>query len=279
MRYFALILCVIAVNGLAQPNDSSAQHKDCPADQTCISASSQDNKKPEAHTDTSDNRSPWLYAALKNPDWWLVIIAGLTGIAVAYQAREMKRATEATGVQATHMAGQLTEMQESRKIENKTLILQYRPKIIVRNVKALQFSFELGEPGECEIRFILVNTGGSPAYISQGSYVKLMSCIAHDIGNIQFKDGDAFLIQPFTLQPGEQVIIEETLPTGFQNDLQWENFKQGIKTDPLRYLFFGGNIYYSDDLNIPRSTGISRGYHPENKKFTAREGEEEEYTD
>jgi hypothetical protein len=31
----------------------------------------------------------------ESTEWWLVIIAGLTGVAIAYQAREMKRATEA----------------------------------------------------------------------------------------------------------------------------------------------------------------------------------------
>jgi hypothetical protein len=35
------------------------------------------------------------YAALERPDWWLVIIAALSGAAVAWQAFETRRATEA----------------------------------------------------------------------------------------------------------------------------------------------------------------------------------------
>jgi hypothetical protein len=36
---------------------------------------------------------PTIYAALERPEWWLVIAAVLTLGAVAYQAREMRRAT------------------------------------------------------------------------------------------------------------------------------------------------------------------------------------------
>jgi hypothetical protein len=36
---------------------------------------------------------PILYAALKRPEWWLVVAAVVTGGAVIYQARETRRAT------------------------------------------------------------------------------------------------------------------------------------------------------------------------------------------
>jgi hypothetical protein len=202
------------------------------------------------------------------------------------QAHEMKRQRgymrlqwKAMGVQATHMAGQLTEMQESRKIENRTLILQYRPRIVIRNAKVLNFSFELGEPGECEMRFIMVNTGGSPAYITAGGFIQLLSLIGHNVGKIEIKDGDRVAISQFTLQPGQQVTVEEVLPTGTVNNLEWANFREGIQTEPLKYLYLIGTIYYLDDLNIPRATGIHRKYNPKSEDFEPQKESESEYTD
>jgi hypothetical protein len=45
-----------------------------------------------------------------SPDWWVVIVAALTGMAIAYQAREMRRSTGVMGGQLEAMRGQLTEM-------------------------------------------------------------------------------------------------------------------------------------------------------------------------
>lgn len=200
-------------------------------------------------------------------------------IEIKAQRLIMHRQLKSMQEQSGHMQGQLSEMQESRKIENRTLILQYRPKIIVRNAKALQFSFDLGKPWECELSFMIVNIGGSPAKITTGTNICMMSCVAPDTGSIDFKTGDTTLIDPLTLQPGEEVVVQESLPSGVLFDLEWENFRQGLQGKNLRYLFLMGRIFYTDDLNIPRSTGISRTYNPKTKAFTPRKDEEDEYAD
>lgn len=136
-----IVLGFIAINLFAQPNDSSAQHKNNSVNQASNPVAPENNYKTEAHADAPKTGSPCWYTS---SEWWLVIIAGLTGLAIFYQAREMTRATDV-------MQGQMIEMQKARELENKTLILQYRPKIVIRNAKALNFSFALGEPGECEM--------------------------------------------------------------------------------------------------------------------------------
>jgi hypothetical protein len=40
-----------------------------------------------------------------------------------------------------------------------------------------------------------------------------------------------------------------------------------------------GTIYYIDDLNIPRATGISRKYDAKNEAFEPQTDSENEYTD
>jgi hypothetical protein len=135
------------------------------------------------------------------------------------QAHEMKRQRgymrlqwRAMGTQAEHMEGQLTEMQESRKIANKTLVLQYRPKVIARYAKAYDFNVaELGEPAKGKVRFKVVNIGGSPARIIGGN-VALWSAEGprspHSNRAEIYKGTDAPM-QEFTLQPGEERVWEE----------------------------------------------------------------------
>jgi hypothetical protein len=210
---------------------------------------------------------PWrdLYSPANIPNWFLVGVGFWAGL----MALRTLRAID----------GQLKEMQKVSEIESKTLILQYRPKIIVRNVKALQFNFDLGKPWECEIRFQIVNTGGSPAHITTGSYIQLVSALGHDFGKIEMKWGDQCLMSSVTLEPGQGITVEEYLPAGVLFDLQWENFNQGVETQPLRYLYFTGVIDYADDLNIPRSTGIYRGFDPRTRDFIPKKESELEYSD
>ncbi|MGA7379999.1 MAG: hypothetical protein WBX03_04045 [Terriglobales bacterium] len=253
----------------AQPYCSAAQDQQSPQNSP---VESQDQSRPQTHAAAPNDGVCWLYAALQRPDWWLVIIAAATGIAIAVQAGEMKNATSV-------MQGQMTEMQKARELANKTLTLQYRPRIIVRRAKVVQFSTLLNQPQECEIRFTLINSGGSPAHIAAGANIKLVSCIAHDIGNMEFKEGDPLLFKQFTLQAGQEVICEETLSTGVVFDLEWETFRRGIRTSPLRYLFLMGTIYYTDDLDIPRSTGLNRTYDVKTQAFIPGKDEDEEYAD
>jgi hypothetical protein len=213
-----------------------------------------------------------LFSAENAPNIALVVVGIFGVIAAILTLRKIKKQTDL-------MAGQLDEMQKSRDLENKTLILQYRPKIIVRNAQALQFSFELEEPWECEVRFQVVNTGGSPAYITPGSYIQLVSALGHNAGKIELKWGDRYQVSEVALEAGQSITVEEYFPAGVTFDLQWETFKQGVKADPLRYIIFTGVIYYDDSLNIPRSTGIHRNFEPKTGNFNPNKESEQEYSD
>jgi hypothetical protein len=69
------------------------------------------------------------------------------------------------------------------------------------------------------------------------------------------------------------------LANGVLFDVDWENFNQGLKTQPLRFVSLMGVIYYIDDLNIPRSTGINREFDPKTRDFVPRKDSEQEYSD
>jgi hypothetical protein len=196
---------------------------------------------------------------------------------IRQQRHIMWRQWKAMGIQAAHMEGQLTEMQESRKIQNKTLILQYRPKIVVRYARALEFNFRFGDMGEGRIKLRIVNTGGSSATIT-GGFFALWSSIGNEIGKIELLKGEDMVLGEFTLEPGQSDTIECLLLTGTENDVQWANFHAGLRSDPLLFMRLVGEIRYVDELGIPRATGVNRTYEPKTKWFSPS-GEEGEYTD
>jgi hypothetical protein len=214
--------------------------------------------------------------------WLSTILAGIgiAGVIVGIiTLRYLRKQAGEMQLQRKVMVRSLRAMRQQGERENKTLILQYRPKIMVRNAKALQFSFELGKPWECEVRFQVVNTGGSPAHVMAGSHIQLAAAVGHDIGKIEIKWGEELQISSVTLGPGQAMTVDECLPTGAQFDIQWENFNQGLETQPHRYLYLAGIIYYEDDLDIQRSTGIYRGFDPKTREFTPKRETEQEYSD
>jgi Ca2+/Na+ antiporter len=205
------------------------------------------------------------------PEWVIVYITAVYVIISAITFWAIRR-------QARLMDGQLREMKQSREIETKTLILQYRPKIIVRDARASNFNVaELGQPAQGKVRLAIINTGGSPAHIV-GGWIALWSAVSPIASQMGINNGDEGAIGNFTLQPGEDTSVEVLLTAGVTNDVQWANFHQGLSTEPLRYIYLVGMMRYTDELGITRRTGISRTYDPKTTAFTPS-GSEGEYND
>src|SRR5260370_20449012 len=88
----ALLLSLVTVNIFAQPNKTPASNKDSAASYANEAPTLKNNHETDAYTGTSPQSSPPWYTS---PEWWIVIIAGLTGIFIGVQAREMRKTTEA----------------------------------------------------------------------------------------------------------------------------------------------------------------------------------------
>jgi hypothetical protein len=265
------------------------------------------NKSPTANRNTYQQSSddaehtvgisklPPVSITREWPDWglwvfnFLLVIVGILQVvlllgtlrAIKHQADLMEQQAKAMGEQAKVMEGQLREMEKSREIETKTLILQYRPRITVRDAKASDFNVsEFGKPMQGKVEFKVVNTGGSVAHVT-GGFVSLWSCEAPELPTspIEIKSGEEALISEFTLQPGEDTILKQSLPTGATYNVEWANYHAGIRVQPLKQIDLVGMVCYVDDLGIPRRTGISRTYEPKTKTFTPKRDSEGEYTD
>jgi hypothetical protein len=294
------VACIIALGSAQHPNRDAAKTDKATDANPQPTVTFVDNRKAAPEQNPAEQQSPNWYAT-SAPAEWVLVLVGIGAVCAAYrtlkaiegqlaemkgQREQMGKQVEAAVLQVRAMQEQITEMSQQTEqskrlleIENKTLILQYRPKIIVRNAQALSFSFDLGMPWECEIRFQITNTGGSTAYISAGSHIQLGSVIANDIGKIEIKWGDQCPVSPVTLGPGQGITVEDFAATGAMFNLEWENFRQGLEAPPRRYLVLTGVIYYTDDLNIPRSSGISRDFESKTSIFTPKRESELEYSD
>jgi hypothetical protein len=121
MRVYAAVfaLCIIAALLTSEPYCGSREDQETATVSwhSPTTAVGTEKNQTETHnkTETAHNRPPSWCTALKKSEWWLVIIAAFTGIAIALQAREMARATGVMKNQWTTMQGQLAEMEGAGK--------------------------------------------------------------------------------------------------------------------------------------------------------------------
>src|ERR1017187_502721 len=141
-----LFICAIPVSG--QPYKASIPNKTAAQSEAAVAVNLIKWEEDKASPAEADNNAPNWYATLERPDWWLVAIAFLTGLAITYQAREMTRATK--------------EMHDAGRQAAKHLELTERPWICVK--LAVAGPLIADDNGvHVTINVILQNVGRSPA--------------------------------------------------------------------------------------------------------------------
>src|SRR5260221_12213908 len=93
---FVAVLCFGAINLLAQPNNSSPKPESNSAGNSKATPTPEHNGIAAKDAESTKGSSPKGDAS---SEWMLVYIAALTGLAIAYQAREMAKTTEIIGHQ------------------------------------------------------------------------------------------------------------------------------------------------------------------------------------
>lgn len=218
---------------------------------------------------------PWTFSGL------VAVFSGFQIWLLMLTLKRVSRQADVANRQAKIMVRQVAEMRKVSEIENKTLILQYRPRIIVRHARVIAFSKEIGEgvfsePVRCRVAFQIVNIGGSPAHVVDGNIYLLSARPGEPGEEIEFKESTNMGIGHRTLQPGEWESLEFGLDTRIPNDARWVEFYKGASSHTI---FLLGTIWYRDDLDIPRATGIHRKYDPATKRFEPKKDSEDEYSD
>jgi hypothetical protein len=291
MKRFVIALALVVVAKVVVNGQEKSPHT-----QSAAKSAEQSKKEPSQSTlpqievnqqatnienDRAENHSKsylWrLFSPENLPNIGLFVV-GVGGVIIGVcTLLSLKKQSADTHSQVVVLLRQVAEMRKSREIATKTLILQYRPRIVVRYIKPLNTTLEFGKESEMEIQITLVNKGGSIGHV-QGGSVAFWSIERPDVGKIVAKQGTDVPLEPLSLQPGEAQRLQRSLRTGTLHNVAWANFHEGYKDSPARFLTLVGIVFYVDDLGIVRRTGFNRNYDPKTKSFVPGEPEEE-YTD
>jgi hypothetical protein len=306
MKWLPILLCILAVNLFPQPNESSPKHKNQSTDHAGNTFTFNDNRKAEAQADTTKTSPPRWYTS---SEWWLVIIAAVTGFAIAYQAREMTRATnvmqaqmaemrrqvDVTMLQLRAMHEQITEMsaqtglldsyvkatQDSVIVAQKTLVLAQRPRIVVRmfyfsaptGVGINRVSSQIGSDPFCSGQFYIDNCGGTDATIQE---IYCTPYIAESLPMKRPWEGKIGSQDKKTIRPGGSIPWLFGLPVS--EPLEMQTFVD-ITEFKTKNFYVLGWIGYTDALDIYRMTVFCRRYDLTKDRFVAVDDPDYEYAD
>jgi hypothetical protein len=216
------VLCFGAINLLAQPNNSPPKYeRNGIGNSKATSAPEHDGIAATNAEETKNSTEKW-YTALKGADWWLVIIAALTGLAIAYQAREMTRATEEMK-RAGDQAAKHLELTERPWVSPRAYIIS--PLTADENGIHITFRIELANVGNSPAIGIWIEPSLYLQHVSKPSVVDERKRICEQViarspkwGQILFPKGDPH-IQDFTINATTEDIAKSKLGLGKMPDV------------------------------------------------------------
>lgn len=201
----------------------------------------------------ADQPDHWWF----HSDWWVVIVAAVTGGVIAWQSYLTKEA-----------------VREARR----TLLSTLRPKVIVRRI-GIHHGTSIPLAGipdndPWRVEFEVVNIGGSTATVTSYHFTltREIHCLhiphSHQAG------------EQFSLEPGEEklmsVPIDGALVMILRNIGEIGLRAGDQNTDKL---FFWGRLRYIDGLGISRNTAVHRHYSGNAEMFQIVQDSELEYAD
>jgi hypothetical protein len=207
LAIFAVFVCLAAMSSHQQA--TAQKHTDTPRGEstTTITVNNEDHSK---HEEQKVNNVP---------HWWpeqitaLAVIASL--IVVATQTYYTRIAAQATADAAKATL-------ESVKVAEKSILLQFRPKLSVRSM-TLDVSKALAKTdGAVVWRLVMANIGSSPAYIRKFEIV--FDSLVQDIGKDVVYSLGTESIDAFTLAAGAIKILDSKISNAQDHVLVAKNF-------------------------------------------------------
>ena len=256
--------CLIAGSMSGQPNQA-ANHKgnDAKQGQPAVISPNGKDEQPNCQADQAkpSGNPPSGNASIERPhwwaipDWWLVIVAGITGAFICWQSWEIRKSAEASRDQV--------------EISRKAFVSQFRPRVPVRVVRLTE------QDGALNVEIWLTNTGDSPAHITRSDITVGWEVPAE----LKKKVVASSTFPPASLQPGQDHsatvdITEIAVPYRVAQIAVDE-----MGRDQEAWIYCFGNLTYLDDNGSSRSTGFFRKYNIKRKRFVPSDDPEEEYAD
>jgi hypothetical protein len=207
------------------------------------------------------------------------------------QATLMGRQTEILTTHAGHLeslagtadasskatAEMRTAIQTQAELMQKTLVLQFRPRVVIRGgfVEGTRVA-ETNEPNGGYVEFVIVNTGGTPAHIFRSEFVAKL--VDYDIAPFNLFDGSTSLGE-FSLQTGAGRTARIQISLDVVKEIQEQVRRQFEVGFSPKLVSFSGTLWYRDDLGIERSLGVFRRFDPKERAFVPVKDSYAEYSD
>ena len=212
-------------------------------------------KKPDDAKDVQsggnlDPKAPKWYACVEWSNWFLVVIAGLTGVAICVQAREMRRVT----------------------------VLTQRPVLRVRNIAISIPEVRKSSEPQWQVSFDIANAGGTPAE------VVVSHCIGGRFAKLPMRrpfetaTPNSPIEVGTKIRPGESVSgISSVDASEFQTSVYMAKDPDHYKSPAPYYLM--GVVRYKDKLNIFREVVFCRKFDYDKDRFFPVDDPDYEYAD
>ena len=130
------------------------------------------NSQPEKQANRDANQSktspdpPKWYAPLQKPDWWVVIVAGLTGIVIGWQSFETRRAAAATERSIRAVRRQSRLMERQTEILERSVAVAERAADSAANAERARLVIEYSTPEPFVLEIKAYNSGRSSARLT-----------------------------------------------------------------------------------------------------------------
>jgi hypothetical protein len=258
LAIFGAILAGFLASGHPQ-NDSGKQQ---PGSQSGPSPSVPivESSTPQAKTNSTAQKPPEPHAGIEWSNWALVLVGAL-GVAAGIFT--------------------LKAIEEQGRIANAALIAQFRPKIVVRNMRldpASWVYYERRADGKWKIELQIMNIGGTLAVVQ-----KVEAFFQeYDKNGSPRKDLAEwkFWTDPISLKPGERRALEIALDgERFKTYMHTLEATAELADRQERWPVCHGTITYTDGNGFNRETGFGRQWDVRAQHFEALGDPNYEYQD
>ncbi|MGD0570497.1 MAG: hypothetical protein ABSA78_19000 [Candidatus Sulfotelmatobacter sp.] len=233
-------------------------------------------KHPDKNIENPSGNGPrWyvlcFYGLFRWPNGTTTLAIVLTLLAIAEQSKETARAAKAT--------------ERATRLAEKNIILQFRPKLIVRKVE-LEYGSLTPNGRPAKIRYIIANTGGTNASIVRESGLIGYADVPRFRG---YPPKESRLTPPCHKQSfdrAESIPLKAGEDRDFSLDLTKEMFDKighiqmtTYQMERIGVFSICAAIQYADEGGVLRKTGIRRTLDFDTWRFIADEDSEDEYAD
>jgi hypothetical protein len=174
--------------------------------------------------------------------------------------------------------GIFTAVSTLRKIERQTaateknLIMQFRPKVIIRG----GFVDGVGQVEQAAMEFVITNIGANIAHVEATTFAARLVDYSYGTCDLFAK---SFSLPKMSLEPGEGHPHSFTMDKETTEALRIVDRSHRYGTEEKKTIVFAGTIKYRDDLGVLRRTGIFRKYSAVEQRFVPHTDSDYEYAD